>query len=241
LPVIGLLTFKTKRLVDVFCGGGNVFLNADAEEIWINDINSRLINFYRNLKLSPDALIQESKKLFSTECNNRKTFDLLKEEFHVAENTIRNADIFFYLNRHCFRGLYRENSSGKFNVPFGDYKNPAFPEQSLRHMSSKLQTTKITNLDFKDVLKQLKPGDVVYADPPYIGATFAYHEKRFARKDHEELILALSELKLPCVLNNSFDDELNEMVIDGGGKVFVFHFNSRIETGISKEIIGWWI
>ena len=240
MPVIGILTFKTKRLVDVFCGGGNVFLNADAEEIWINDINSRLINFYRNLKSSPDGLIQESKTLFLKKFNNRKTFDLLKEEFNLAENTIRNAAIFFYLNRHCFRGLYRENSSGKFNVPFGEYKSPAFPEQSLRDMSGKLETATITNVDFKDVLKQLKPGDVVYCDPPYISATFAYHEKQFTRKDHEELILSLSVLKLPCVLNNSFDDELNEMVIDGGGKFFAFDFNSRIETGISKEIIAWW-
>lgn len=73
------------------------------------------------------------------------------------------------MNRTCFNGLYRVNSQGQFNVPFGNYKNPRIiDEQNLYNCSKLLQNTEIKNADFMAILDEVRKGDFVYFDPPYV-------------------------------------------------------------------------
>ena len=73
------------------------------------------------------------------------------------------------LNRTCFNGMYRVNSKGEFNVPFGHYKNPRIlDENNLINCSNLLQRTEIKHADFSEILKKVKKGDFVYFDPPYV-------------------------------------------------------------------------
>ena len=112
---------------------------------------------------------------------------------------------------------------------------------AIRTMSTKLQAARITNLDFRDVLKESQTGDVLYCDPPYIAATFHYNGQSFSRNDHRELIHLLSKSNSGCVLNNSDDSELKNLAIDNGGACFSYDFDSRIESGTtSSEMILWW-
>ncbi len=108
-------------------------------------------------------------------------------------------------------------------------------------MSTKLQAARITNLDFRDVLKEAQTGDVLYCDPPYIAATFHYNGQSFSRNDHRELIHLLSQSKSGCVLNNSYDEDLKNLAIKSGAGFFSYDFDSRIESGTtSSEMILWW-
>ena len=76
--------------------------------------------------------------------------------------------LFIFLNRTCFNGMYRVNSKGGFNVPFGKYTNPLIcDEVNLRKVSKSLEKIEIKNQDYKSILKNAKKGDFIYFDPPY--------------------------------------------------------------------------
>ena len=82
---------------------------------------------------------------------------------------VQKASRFIYLNRTCFNGMYRVNSKGEFNVPFGHYKNPRIlDENNLINCSNLLQGIEIKHADFSEILKKVTKGDFVYFDPPYV-------------------------------------------------------------------------
>ncbi|OHD22137.1 MAG: hypothetical protein A2Y38_10315, partial [Spirochaetes bacterium GWB1_59_5] len=105
---------------------------------------------------------------------------------------------FIYLNKTCFNGLYRVNSDGDFNSPFGCYKNPTIcDEPMLRAVSETLKRTKakISYLDFGVTMKEADEGDFIYMDPPYVPLSetenfTAYDAEGFALKEHERLAAA---------------------------------------------------
>jgi hypothetical protein len=103
--------------VEPFAGSGVVALNTKANHHWINDINDDLVLLWKTVQSSPDDLIKECLPLFSKEYNTQEKYYELRDEFNNGAKGIRRAALFIYLNRHCFNGLCRYNSKGKFNVP----------------------------------------------------------------------------------------------------------------------------
>lgn len=105
------------------------------------------------------------------------------------------AALFIWLNKHCFNGLYRVNSSGVFNVPYnGCDKNIYFDEQSIMEISNYFNTSEIyiTCGDFEDACNCVKSDDFVYFDSPYVAesdtANFTdYTDTGFSTFDHERL------------------------------------------------------
>lgn len=186
-----------KRLVEPFAGGAAVSLAlADQfDRIWLNDLNTDLMNLYTRLKDSPDEYIRQAALLFTPATNEADTYYRLREEFNVTESVRDKAALFLYLNRHGYNGLCRYNGSGQFNVPYGRYKNPYFPEAELRAAAVVLQKTQLTSLDFEKVMASCGPGDVVYCDPPYVPlsatASFTdYAAGGFDLADQERLVAA---------------------------------------------------
>lgn len=164
------MPLPARRLVEPFAGGAAVGLAlADAvSTVWLNDVNGDLMNLYRQLRDAPNEYIEAAARLFTPETNNAETYYRLRDEFNETNCQHRKAVLFLYLNRHGFNGLCRYNRSGKFNVPYGRYKNPYFPEEQLRGAAEVLQKAKLTSVDFEQVLGECGPGDVVYCDPPYV-------------------------------------------------------------------------
>ncbi len=117
-------------LLEPFVGAGSVFLNTDYDAYVLNDINPDLICLYNHLKLTPDSFIAEARKLFVAEHNHKAAYYRLRTQFNQTETTFERALLFLFLNRHGFNGLCRYNKKGGFNVPFGSYKKPYFPEKS---------------------------------------------------------------------------------------------------------------
>lgn len=155
-----------------FVGAGALFLHIQPEHAVINDFNSQLIMTYQVIKDDVDSLIPllaDHKKN-----NGKEYFYKIREQdreasFKTTIPTIKAARM-IYLNKTCFNGLYRVNSSGYYNVPYAGNKNPAILEEELlRNLSKYLNENKVDiyNKDFESVMKLAKSGDFVYLDPPY--------------------------------------------------------------------------
>lgn len=155
-----------------FIGGGAIAFGLELDGTIINDSNKELINMYNVIKENPDELIEMLKM------HQSKYSDLYYEKIRKMDRSknysnvspIEKAARFIFLNKTCYNGLYRVNSSGHFNVPKGKYKNPDIVMEKKIYALSKLLNEKsfqITCLDFEEAVKNAKEGDVVYFDPPY--------------------------------------------------------------------------
>ncbi len=157
------------RYFEPFIGGGALFFELQPNNAYISDTNEELVNLYSVVRDNVYELIEDlskhevSKEYFLEIRNIDRTI-----EYQDLSN-IRRASRFIYLNRTCFNGLYRVNSQGQFNVPFGNYKKPRIvDENNLLNCSVLLQRTEIKCADFSEILTKAKKGDFVYFDPPYV-------------------------------------------------------------------------
>ena len=168
LPELDRLIPAGKRLIEPFVGGGSVFLNSDKHERFLlADVNADLINLYQMLAVVPDSVIYEAMKAF-WHLNDAENYTVIREAFNAQQlDAVERAAAFLYLNRHCFNGLIRYNLDGFFNVGFGKYKAPYFPEEEIKAFKRKAHACVFMNAGFRRTLALAGDGDVVYCDPPY--------------------------------------------------------------------------
>lgn len=198
------------RYFEPFVGGGALLFELQPQKAVISDINEELINAYQVIKDNVEELINSLKK----HKNTKEYYYAIRAINPKTLTPIERASRFIYLNKTCFNGLYRENSKGQFNVPFGRYKNPKIcDEENLRAVSEFLNKIEIVilNCDYKETCEMAKSGDFVYLDPPYhpISKTASftkYNKNDFSEKDQIELSKVFKELdKKGCyvMLSNS--------------------------------------
>ena len=165
---------KWDTYYEPFVGGGALLVELFNRRLLsravISDMNPELINLYEVVKQEPERLV-ESLSSMRLE-NNLQYYLEQRSEFNSLRRSgaapAMRAALFLYLNRHSFNGLWRVNSSGDFNVPFGRYTNPSLPTtEHFRAFSTMLQDVEIRRLDFEKALHGVSPGDFVYFDPPY--------------------------------------------------------------------------
>lgn len=168
LPELDRLIPVGKRLIEPFVGGGSVFLNSDKHERFLlADVNADLINLYQMLAVVPDSVIYEAMKAFR-HLNDAENYTEIREAFNAQRlDAVERAAAFLYLNRHCFNGLIRYNLDGFFNVGFGKYKAPYFPEEEIKAFKRKAHACVFMNAGFRRTLALAGDGDVIYCDPPY--------------------------------------------------------------------------
>lgn len=157
-----------KRLIEPFAGSAAVSLNADYPSALVADSNADLINLYRSIRSDASHFINEARLLFGNTYNNREAFDALRFEFNECEDPFRRSVIFVYLNRHGFNGLCRYNGKGRFNVPFGKYDNPGFPQAEIEAFAQAAAHAEFVHQDFLTTMSEAQQGDVIYCDPPYV-------------------------------------------------------------------------
>ena len=193
--------------IEPFIGGAAMFLHAAPKKAVIADLNSRLYGFYIQVKANPgklssdiavvadefNALLESDKKDFYLILRNRYN--------ESAVDSFESATLLYVLNKLCFNGLYRENSKGGFNVPFGQKKQlPYIDEVELNSVSKVLAETLILNADFEFTIAKAVPGDFVYLDPPYIpidatSSFTSYHSNGFGLSEQERLASAMLHMK----------------------------------------------
>lgn len=189
-----------KRLIEPFLGSGAVFLNAQYDSFLLADSNEDLINLFLLVQQQGDVFFDYAIDLFVPENNTEEVFYRFREEFNTTKDVVRKSALFIYLNRHCFNGLYRCNSKGRFNVPFGRYVKPKFPSAELISFHKKSQGVIFIHQDFLTTMDQAKSGDIVYCDPPYAPLTntsnfTSYTSTGFNLSHQESLANKANELR----------------------------------------------
>ncbi|ELY2751855.1 MULTISPECIES: Dam family site-specific DNA-(adenine-N6)-methyltransferase [Cronobacter] len=202
---------KGQRLVEPFAGSCAVMMNTDYDEYLVADVNPDLIGFYRAAAAETSDLIERARHLFETFNSEHGYYDSRDSFNHDGDPAWRPA-LFLYLNRHGFNGLCRYNKAGRFNVPYGKYKKPYFPENEIKAFAEKAKRATFVCSSYTETLGMVRAGDVVYCDPPYLTETAnftAYHENGFSQLDHGRLarrLRALAANGVPVVASNSDED-----------------------------------
>lgn len=158
---------EARKLVEPFVGAGSVFLNTDYDQYLLADINPDLINLYNLLKENPETYIKEAKRWFCPESNQKAFYLDVRAQFNATDDVMYRSLAFLYMNRFGFNGLCRYNKKGGFNVPFGSYKKPYFPEAELEFFAEKAKKATFVCEGYTETFKRARKGSVVYCDPPY--------------------------------------------------------------------------
>lgn len=171
--IIPLIDESCDNYVEPFIGGGAVLFRLQPKKAIINDYNTELINVYKTVRDDLDglvALLKKHEKYNSSDYYYEVRALDRTPDFDKMSNSEKAARI-IYLNKTCYNGLYRVNSLGQFNSPYGKYKNPNIVnEVVLRAISKYLNGNEISirSGDYKDVLNDIEKNSFVYLDPPYM-------------------------------------------------------------------------
>lgn len=244
LPVIRELMPKTyNRYFEPFVGGGALFFDLAPKDAVINDFNAELINCYQQIKDNPQELIEILK--VHQEYNSKEYYLDLRsadrdERIDIMSEVQRAARI-LYMLRVDFNGLYRVNSKNQFNVPYGRYKNPKIVDENLISAISVYLNNnqlEIKTGDFEKAIVDVRTGDFVYFDPPYIplsetSAFTSYTHEGFSFADQVRLRDAfkrLSDTGAYVMLSNSSSALVEELYKD-----FNIHYVEATRTNGAKS------
>ena len=182
------------RYIEPFMGAAAVFFRVCPPKCWLNDINQELVNCFCTVRDEVEQLIERLSRYQYDKDFYYQIRSLDRQEGGLSNlDKIDRAARFIYLNRSGFNGLYRVNSKGHFNVPFGRYKNPnIIMKEKLLACHSHLKRARITQMHFREVLLKVEKGDFVYLDPPYLplskSSNFTNYDKQgFGENEQLEL------------------------------------------------------
>lgn len=177
------------KYFEPFLGGAAVFFHLEHPRSFLSDSNNDLVELYRVVQQNVEELIDALR----AHRNERDHFYRVRSQDPSDLSPVARAARLIFLNKTCFNGLYRVNSKGQFNVPFGRYKNPAICDaEGLRTASLALQKAEISNADFESVLGRAQPRDFIYFDPPYhpinkTSSFTSYTSGRFGEEEQRRL------------------------------------------------------
>lgn len=230
-----------------FLGGGAVLLDLGPKRAFVNDLNSDLINAYKVIQSNKiDDLIvklEEYQNKYKNEDRDELYYSTRSKD-RTSEwnrmNDVEKAARMIFLNRTCYNGLYRVNSSGQFNTPMGRYKNPLICDKdNLINLHEYFVRNKIKfmNGSYEDCIRKAGAGDIIYVDPPYDyedddGFT-KYQMQGFTfddfKKLKEECDKALKKGAYVIISNNATDRVIDLFIQDANYKVYTYDMN-KFET-----------
>jgi DNA adenine methylase len=214
--------FSSYTYMEPFVGGGAVLFEFQPAKAIINDYNTELINCYEVIRDNVGELVADLKKHKNEEKYFYELRALDRDNKITDLSKIKRASRIIYLNKTCFNGLYRVNSAGEFNSPFGRYKNPNIVnEPVLKAVSNYFKTNDITivNDDYESVIKKAGKKTFIYFDPPYHplsqSSNFTgYIQGGWNEEDQERLKQAcdmLTEKGVKFLLSNSAAPFIKEL------------------------------
>jgi DNA adenine methylase len=218
---------RYKLYFEPFVGAAAVLFDIQPQTAIINDANAELVNCYRVIKRDPEGLIACLRD--HRDKNNEKYFyhlrKLDRDPSFATLTDIERAARIVYLNKTCYNGLFRVNSQGQFNVPFGNYTNPNIVDEVvIRAVSRYLNEAhvEISNDDFAAAVSGAARGDFVYLDPPYdpvsdTSSFTGYNLNNFDKNEQRRLKTICDDLTqrgCKVLLSNSATDFIRELYSD---------------------------
>jgi len=219
--VLSLFPKSINDYHEPFVGGGSVLLGAlktkkITGKIFAYDLNFDLISLYKNIQKNPRLVIGElsilQKEYEDSDEDTQETYYYnIRDRYNKeTKGTILSSSMFIFLNKTCFRGLYRVGPKG-FNVPFGHYKKPCILDaNNILDVSELIRNVEFIHCSFEECLfwKNANPNsDFVYFDPPYAPESsksfVKYNKEGFTLEKHKELFNLIRNLKSSFLLSNS--------------------------------------
>lgn len=254
------------RYVEPFFGGGALFFHLEPRQAIINDINSKLIGFYRGVRDNYEDLRRELDQLEARYAGNRRDFEKLKalhphekvedknEEMYYRLRGMFNdtvakeyseALLYYYINKTAYSGMIRYNARGEYNVPFGRYKHLNTHAVTLSH-SKLLQRAEIFNTDYSRIFSMCKEDDFVFLDPPYDCVFSDYgnaeYKDGFSESNHRRL--AKDFVQLPCkalmvIGATPLTEELYKgYIIDEYAKSYAVNIRNRFKSAARHIVVA---
>jgi len=232
-------TFKRNKdnYIECFLGSAVVLLNVlnNKEELgykhfYVNDINSNIINFFLMLQTNPKYLISNIKKLVTNynSLNMEQKSELyykVRDQFNDSKSFNKKSIYFYFLMKAGFNGVYRENSKGNFNVPFGKKEKIIIQDDYLIGISKLLENVEFYNLPFEDFLNMMKEKGIlddsfVYCDPPYLPDDMLVYQKQMLYTketfNHELFFNMVNDLKIKNVMISMSESKIADKIYNKG-------------------------
>lgn len=237
-------------------------------QVYAYDYNETLIHMFKNVQKNPEKLYNEiitlkniydscDGDIINRKPNNLKEAKESKENYYywirskynvmkqTEKNTIIGSATFIFLNKTCFRGLYREGPNG-FNVPFGHYKNPSIiDKQHLMQVHNLIQHVEFKCCDFEETFKQIESNDFAYLDPPYApldSTTFVkYVKSGFTKEKHETLFKLcnlMNDSDKKYLLNNHNVELVRKNFVTPSLKKVIIESKRRVNSKNPESVIN---
>lgn len=184
------------RYIEPFVGGGAVFFYLQPRVALLSDANPELIDIYRGIRRDPKNVWE----IYTKFGNTKKDYHYIRDQV-TGETVIERAARMLYLNRTCFKGMWRQNQRGNFNVGYGgESRRWVITKEDLFATRRLLRRAKIRCGDFEKVIDEAVNGDFLFLDPPYRpGAREHLNDhyiwQQFSFEDHQRLASALRRAK----------------------------------------------
>jgi DNA adenine methylase len=181
-----------------FLGGGSLFFALQPEAAVLSDANEHLIRCYEFVRDQPSRVARYLQ--FHALRNSESYYYKVRDEYNVSHFSAAQAARFIYLNKTCFNGIFRVNTKGQFNVPYGWKESPAIPnKKELATVAVTLKNASLQASSFEKALKDSSRGDFIYLDPPYPplnGTAYFTHytSDRFSEQDQRRLATCIHGL-----------------------------------------------
>lgn len=253
------------RYVEPFLGGGAFFFYLEPQKAIINDINSRLISFYRGVANQFELLQNELTEIESIYTRNRHDFDTLKKQnpnkrvedknealyYQIRDmyngltaSKYSDASLYYFINKTAYSGMIRFNAKGEFNVPYGRYKNFCIDKVTRQH-SELLKNTVICNEDYQNIFNMVNSDDFIFLDPPYdcVFSDYGNAEYREGFNEDAHRLLANNIKKLNCrvlmvIGRTALTEELyGDMIVDEYAKSYSVNIRNRFHSEASHILV----
>jgi len=208
------------KYIEPFVGGGAVFFHIKPEQALISDLNKELIDLYKGIRNYPHKVWE----IYSSFPSGKKEYYEIRNVDDRKKPMYFRAAKTLYLNRTCFKGMWRHNSKGNFNVGYGgDERRWAITHKNIIQLSKLLKETSIDSHDFNKALKNVDNGDFIFLDPPYKPGEKEmdhghYINGKFTFEDQERLANTLREIsskkKIKWVMTNTSHDSIKNLYKD---------------------------
>ena len=220
--VISLFPKEMDNYYEPFLGGGSVLLALLTQRrnglikiegtIRASDLNENLIGLYKNIQSNHKDFIGEVRRIMETPMTEEYYYELRSQFNSADKGSVLSSALFLYLNKTCFRGIYREGPRG-FNVPFGHYKLcSVLDEKHIKEVSDLVQGVDFRHIGFEEALENLEENDFVYLDPPYAPINtksfVGYTSDGFDK--HSQLFEVCKNMKAKFLMSNADVPLVNE-------------------------------